>query len=284
MQKRIIHSIILHILIVLVFLFNFQTSKKPKKISSQKLVVNIGGKPKNIKVDQPPIPNPIKEVVQPITPKEVIKEKKVEKVEQPVKKEVTKPEEQIVEKVKQKIPKEEIKKDLPKPEEKKVEKVEKKRKEKETEKTDKKVAKKEVKKEVTKPKPQPVKKESQSDVFSQLLGDVKESPMQEMLQVADLSDDDIAIIRGQISRNWIQTPCIGINGMELKLEILVNANCEVTSAKIQDMQKRTYSEEGIACANSALRAAQQVEKLDLKLEKCKEINNELIVLNFPTGS
>lgn len=274
-------------------MFNFQTSKKPKKISSEKLVVNIGGKPKNIKVDQPPIPNPIKEVVQPITPKEVIKEKKVEKiekvekVEQPVKKEVTKPEEQIVEKVKQKIPKEEIKKDLPKPEEKKVEKVgkvEKKRKEKETEKTDKKVAKKEVKKEVTKPKPQPVKKESQSDVFSQLLGDVKESPMQEMLQVADLSDDDIAIIRGQISRNWIQTPCIGINGMELKLEILVNANCEVTSAKIQDMQKRTYSEEGIACANSALRAAQQVEKLDLKLEKCKEINNELIVLNFTTGS
>ena len=162
--------------------------------------------------------------------------------------------------------------------------MEKKRKEKETAKTDKKVAKKEVKKEVIKPKPQPVKKESQSDVFSQLLGDAKENPMQEMLQVADLSDDDIAIIRGQISRNWIQTPCIGINGMELKLEILVNANCEVTSAKIQDVQKRTNSEEGIACANSALRAAQQVEKLDLKLEKCKEINNELIVLNFITGS
>jgi hypothetical protein len=306
MQKKILYSLILHILVAVAFLVNFQFSKKPKKVSSQQFVVNIGGNPKEIKKDQPPIPE---KITDPTPPKELPEIKKIEEIEAPVKKVEIKQEEKKIEKVERvekaepKITKEEVKKEVPKPEEKKPEKIEKKDikkdeikkkevvkpEEKKVNKEEKKEIKKEIKKEEkkekkqAKPTTQPVKKESQSDVFSQLLGDAKENPSQNVMKVADLSDDDLTIIRGQISRNWNKTPCLNSNGI-VNLEISINANCEIINAKIQDIQKYSFSQESLACANSALRAAQQVEKFDLNPQKCKEIGNELIVPSFSTGS
>ncbi len=259
MQRSFLYSLLLHIVIILGLLINFQNLKKTKKLSYQKFAINIAVKQKNSTKDQKTAAPQIKEVKQPTTSQksenvEVSKEKKIEKVEE------------------KKLEAERLKQ----------------KKESDAKKTQKTETKKEVKKSaepitkrIKKEKkfPTPVKGKKQKDIFSKLFDHKGNDSENIGKKVAHLADHDIAIIREQISRYWIKTPCP--DDVNIELEIVVNSGCDIISRNI-DIQKYACSPQIMACANSAFRATQQCKKLDLDAKKCQKLNNKLIILNFNT--
>lgn len=263
-------------------LLNFQNLKKPKKISSQQFSVKIIGKQKNPneRVVQKPIVK--EEKLEPVASRQVNqvdkKEGAIEKksAKAPSKEEVKAETKKVIE-----VTKSKVKKESTKPEVKKVEeKIEKKdsrpeeKKPKKGERSDE-----QKKKPQQKPKVTTEENKAQVDVFAQSLGEISDNATSFTAKIANLVDDDLAIIKNQVSRNWIKSACIGAENTEIVLEMRINNNCDIIATNI-DMAKYIQSQETLACANSALRAAQQIEKLELKTEKCKEIGSELIVLRF----
>jgi hypothetical protein len=100
-------------------------------------------------------------------------------------------------------------------------------------------------------------------------------------KIANLAENEMSSIKKQLAQHWIKTPCI--DDMVVELELVINSNCLILSRKI-DMVKYMHSSRAIACANSALRAAQKFEKLNLPLNKCKEIHGELMLLKFSANN
>lgn len=247
MQRSFLYSLFLHIILILALLIQFQGFQKTKKLNHQKFSARIVSKQKNESSANKSLFSQTKEAKQPIISKKAeevkqLKEGKIEKVKEK----------------KAKVEKE-------KPKETKMEKKE---------------TKKSVKPIVDKMKKEKKKAvKDKKDIFSKLL-DHKTNDVESISEkIADLTDSDAATIREQISRYWIKTPCP--NNISVELQIVINSSCHIINRNI-DMRQYTYSSQIMACANSAFRATQQCEKLDLEAKKCQELSNKVIVLHFTT--
>lgn len=258
MQRGFLYSLFLHIILILGFLVKFQFFEKTKKVNYQRFSINVVMKQKdNSKANDVAISQK-KEIKQPI--------EKAEKTEQP--------KENKIERVKE----ENLKVEKEKPKE--IKKVEE-QKSKIEEPKKKEVEAKETKKNIkpiidnTKKEKKKVNVKKENDVFSKLLSQKDVESFN--AQMANLADSDLAIIKEQIAQHWIKTPCP--NHVKIELEIVINSSCHIISRNI-DMKKYVNSSQTMACANSAFRATQQCDKLDLEVKKCQELNGKIILLNF----
>ena len=264
MPRYFLYSLFLHISLLLVLLVQFQPFEKTKKVNYRKFSVNIATKRNN---DKKTLPVQTEEIKRPLAPQ------KVEKKESPKE---NKTEIETTEKQKLKAEKE-------KPQKTKVEKKETKKSTQPIINKTKKEKKKEIKKSAqwTKAKKERkkeyIKHKKQKDIFSKLIDHKTDNVKDINVKVANLVDDDLAIIKEQISRYWIKTPCP--DNIKVELEIVVNSNCDIIGRNI-NMQKYAYSPQVMACANSAFRATQQCEKLNLEIKKCQELNGKIILLSF----
>ena len=245
MPKYFLYSLILHVSLLLILLVQFQLFERTKKINYRKFSVNIATKHNN---DKKTLPFQKEEIKQPLA------SKKVEEKGQPEENKI-----KIIKEQKLKAEKE-------KPQKKKIEKKE-----------IKKSAQPTIDKTKKEKKKERIKYKKQEDVFSKLLDHKTDGVKDVNVKVANLVDDDLAIIKEQISRYWIKTPCP--DNIKVELEIVINSSCDVISRNI-NMQKYTYSPQVMACANSAFRAIQQCEKLNLEVKKCQELNGKAILLSF----
>lgn len=270
MQKGYILSILFHLIVFLLLVVNVNLLKKLKKISYQKFSIHIGP----IKKDLPKTPPLEKEVtkITPIAPETIKKldttsTADAKQTENKDKKDIViEKQKEIKEKVKE-IPPKEIKKiekkEVPKDNtQKKPQKISKK-----STPNKKKLSPSTKKKKVEKQKPK-------EDIFSKLVGNTP--PVNLNTKEANLNENDYRKIQEQLQKHWNKTPCL--SDMLIEVEIMIDSNCNLINRSL----KNTYpsSSQLRACAESALKATQKVDKLELELKSCKKHSHQLMNIKF----
>ena len=270
MHKGYLLSILFHLTVFLLLVVNVNLLKKPKKINYQKFSIHIGP----IKKEPPKAPLLEKDVtkITPIAPETIKKldtrsTADVKQNENKDKKDIViEKQNEIKEKVKE-IPPKEIKK----------------------------VEKKEVPKDNTQKEPQKISEKSTSnkkkltplskkkkvkkqkpkeDIFSKLIGDGASSHLN--TKEANLNEKDYQKIKEQLQKHWNKTPCL--NDILIEVEIMIDSNCNLINRSL----KNNYlsSSQLRACAESALKATQKVDKLELELKSCKKHSHQLMNIKF----
>ena len=270
MQKGYILSILFHLIVFLLLVVNVNLLKKPKKISYQKFSIHIGP----IKKDLPKTPPLEKEVtkITPIAPETIKKldttsTADAKQTENKDKKDIViEKQKEIKEKVKE-IPPKEIKKiekkEVPKDNtQKKPQKISKK-----STPNKKKLSPSTKKKKVEKQKPK-------EDIFSKLVANTP--PVNLNTKAATLDENDLLKIKEQLKKHWNTTPCS--SDMLVVVKIMIDANCNVINRSLNNSY--TSSSQLRACAESALKATQKVDKLELDPKSCKKYSQELMVMDF----
>jgi outer membrane biosynthesis protein TonB len=269
MHKGYILSILFHITVFLLLALNVNLLKNPKKISYQKFSIHIGP----IKKAPPESPQLEKEVTK-TTPIAAEIVKKLDKTsatntKQPENKNKkdTVIEKEIKEKVKEISPKEIkkiTKKEVPKDN---------------TQKKPKKISKKSTsnKKKLSPPikKKKIEKQKPKEDIFSKLVGDGTSSTHLNTTE-ANLNENDDRKIREQLQKHWNKTPCL--SNMLIEVEIMMDSNCNLINRSLKN--NYTSSSQLRACAESALKATQKVDKLALELKSCKKHSHQLMNIKF----
>ena len=288
MSKGYLVSILFHLAVFLLLIININFLKPPKKLTYQKFSIHIGpvkkepstnlpkeSPEKKITKGAPEIPQK-KEIIEPMNSK--TSEKKITK-EAPEIKDKKKPEikknNEIKEKVKEPIPKE--KKKINKKESQKAntqklqqEKLQQEKKEKITKKnaTDTKKLP-DLTKEKKVAKQEPIK-----DIFSNVADNSE--PVNLNNTSAVLDENDLSKIQEQLKKHWNSTPCL--DDMPIEIEIIIDGNCNIINRTLKNAY--ASSAQLRACAESALKSTQKIDKLELESESCKKYNQEIMKINF----
>lgn len=91
-----------------------------------------------------------------------------------------------------------------------------------------------------------------------------------------LNENNYSKIQEQLQKHWNKTPCL--SDMLIEVGIIIDANCNI----IHKSLKNNYSSslQLKACAESALKAIQKVERLELSFKTCKKYSQELMEITF----
>ena len=309
MSKGYLVSILFHLAVFLLLIININFLKPPKKLTYQKFSIHIGpvkkepstnlpkeSPEKKITKETPEVPQK-KEIVESANSKTLEKKITKETPEVPQKKEIvesansktlekkiTKEAPEIKDKKKPGIKKnneiKEIVKELPPIEKKKTNKKElekantqklqqeKKQKIPEKNATDtKKLS--DLTKEKKVAKQEPIK-----DIFSNVADNSE--PINLNNTSAVLDENDLSKIQEQLKKHWNSTPCL--DGMQTEVEIILDGNCNIIYRSLKNTS--TSSAQLRACAESALKATQKTDKIDLDDKSCKKYNQELMKITF----
>jgi len=270
MHKGYLLSILFHLTVFLLLVMNVNLLKKPKKISYQKFSIHIGP----IKKDLPKTPQLEKDVTK-ITPIAPEATKKLDPIniadskqnENKDKKNIVIEKQNVIKEKMREIPPKEIKKiekkEVPKDNaQKKPQKIEKK-----STTNKKKLPPSTKQKKVKKQKPK-------EDIFSKLVGNAPSANLN--TKAANLNENDRLKIKEQLQKHWNNTPCL--SDMLVEVEIMIDANCNIINRSLNNSY--TSSSQLRACAESALKSTQKVDKLELDSKICKKHSQELMNIIF----
>lgn len=270
MHKGYLLSILFHLTVFLLLVMNVNLLKKTKKISYQKFSIHIGPikkdlpKPPQLEKDITKITQIAPEITIKLDPTNIADSKQNEIKEK--KDTVIEKQNEIKEKVKE-IPPKEIKKiekkEAPKDNaQKNLQKISKK-----STPNKKKSPPSTKKKKVEKQKPK-------EDIFSKLVGNTP--PVNLNTKSATLDENDLLKIQEQLKKHWNTTPCS--NDMSVVVKIMIDANCNIINRSLNNSY--TSSSQLRACAESALKATQKVDKFELDPKSCKKYSQEFMVIDF----
>jgi hypothetical protein len=276
MSKGYLLSILFHLAVFLLLIININFLKPHKKLTYQKISIHIGPVKKEPLTNSPKeipekkIIKAISEIPQKIQITESMNSKIPESKDK--KEPVTKKNNEIKEKIRALPPKETPKKKMNKKELQKTntQKLQQERKQKIPQKNTaytKKLPDSTKKKKVEKQEPG-------EDIFSKLVNDSNPVNLNNTSAVLDENDD--LKIKEQLQRHWNQTPCL--DNMVIEVEIMIDGNCNIIYRSLKNTS--ISSAQLRACAESALKATQKVDKLELDVKSCKKYNQELMNINF----
>ena len=280
MNKGYLLSILFHLAVFLLLIININFLKPPKKLTYQKFSIHIGPVKKepstNLPKETPEVPQK-KEIVESANSKTTEKKITKETPEVPQKKE-------IVESTNSKTTEKKITKEAPKNEDKKKPII---KKNNEVKEKVKELPPKEKKGEITKKNTTDTKKlsgltkekkvakqEPIEDIFSKLVDNSE--PINLNNTSAVLDENDLSKIQEQLKKHWNSTPCL--DGMQTEVEIILDGNCNIIYRSLKNTSMS--SAQLRACAESALKATQKTDKIELDDKSCKKYNQELMKIIF----
>jgi hypothetical protein len=301
MSKGYLVSILFHLAVFLLLIININFLKPPKKLTYQKFSIHIGpvkkepstnlpkeSPEKKITKEAPEIPQK-KEIIEPMNSKTPEKKITKEAPEIPQKKEIIEPmnsktpkkkitkeapeikkNNEIKEKVKEPIPKEKKKINKKESQKANTQKLQQEKKEKIT------------KKNATDTKKLPdsaeekkvAKQEPMEDIFSKLVDNSE--PVNLNNTSAVLDENDRLMIQEQLKKHWNSTPCL--DDMPIEVEIILDGNCNIIYRSLKNAY--ASSAQLRACAESALKSTQKIDKIELEDKSCKKYNQQLMKITF----
>ena len=119
------------------------------------------------------------------------------------------------------------------------------------------------------------KQKPKEDIFLKLVGDGTSSTHLNIAE-ANLNENDDRKIQEQLQKHWNKIPCL--SNMLIEVEIMIDSNCNLINRSLKN--NYTSSSQLRACAESALKATQKVDKLELDPKSCKKYSQELMVMDF----
>ena len=270
MHKGYLLSILFHLTVFLLLVMNVNLLEKPKKISYQKFSIHIGP----IKKDPPKSPQLEKDItkITQIAP-EITKKLDTTNITDSKQNEIKEKKDIVIEKqneIKEKV------KEIPPKEIKKIEKKEvpKGNTQKKPQKISKKSTPNKKKSPPSTKKKKVEKQKPKEDIFSKLVGN--NTPVNLNTKAANLNENDRLKITEQLQKHWNITPCL--SDMPIDVEIMIDSNCNIINRSLK--KNYTSSSQLRACAESALKATQKVDKLELDPKSCKKYSQELMDINF----
>ena len=269
MHKGYLLSILFHLTVFLLLVMNVNLLKKTKKISYQKFSIHIGP----IKKDLPKPPQLEKDItkITQIAP-EITKKLDTTNIADSKQNEIKEKKDTVIEKqneIKEKV------KEIPPKEIKRIEKKEapKDNAQKNPQKISKKSTPNKKKSPPSTKKKKVEKQKPKEDIFSKLVGNTP--PVNLNTKSATLDENDLLKIKAQLKKHWNTTPC---SNDTVVVEIMIDANCNIINRSLNNSY--TSSSQLRACAESALKATQKVDKFELDPKSCKKYSQELIVMDF----
>jgi hypothetical protein len=301
MSKGYLVSILFHLAVFLLLIININFLKPPKKLTYQKFSIHIGpakkepsanlpkeSPEKKITKEVPEIPQK-KEIIEPINSKTPEKKITKEIPEIPQKKEIIEPtnsktpEKKITKEIPEIKKNNEIKEKVKEPilkEKKKINKKESKKAN--TQKLQQEKKQKIPKKNATDTKKLPdsaeekkvAKQEPMEDIFSKLVDNSE--PVNLNSTPAVLDENDRLMIQEQLKKHWNSTPCL--DDMPIEVEIILDGNCNIIYRSLKNAYPS--SAQLRACAESALKSTQKIDKIELEDKSCKKYNQQLMKITF----
>ncbi|WP_236870090.1 hypothetical protein [Candidatus Bandiella numerosa] len=284
MSKGYLLSILFHLAVFLLLIININILKPPKKLTYQKFSIHIGPVKKEPSTNLPkdsPEKKITKEIPEIPQKKEIVQPANSKTPEKKITKEVPEKEDKKKPVIKKNNAIKEIVKEPPAIEKKKVNK-------KELQKTNTQKLQQEKKQKIpkkdaidTKKLPdltkekKVAKQEPVKDIFSNVADNSE--PVNLNNTYAVLDENDRLRIQEQLQKHWNSTPCL--EGMQTEVEIILDGNCNIIHRALKNAY--TSSAQLRACAESALKSTQKIDKIELdEAKSCKKYNQELIKIYF----